>query len=95
MQDPNGNPDIFVDADDLVPQVNPADIPSAPPEGITDPEAINKSAIDKGANHVFTSTLEATGEAERERGSASDSQGNFGWYSAPVASSQPTTNGRN
>ena len=63
MQDPN-NPDIFVDANDLVPQVNPADIPSAPPEGITDPEAIDQAAIDAAAGHVFRSTLEATGEAE-------------------------------
>ena len=57
------NPEIFVDADALVQQVNPADIPSAPPEGITDPEAIDKAAIDKGANHVYTSTLGQFGEA--------------------------------
>ena len=36
MQDPN-NPDIFVDADELVPQVNPAELPSAPPEGSSIP----------------------------------------------------------
>ena len=56
-------PVIIVDADDLVPQVNPTEIPSAPPEGITDPEDIDNAAIDKGANHVYTSMLTVIGDA--------------------------------
>ena len=61
MQDPN-NPDIFVDADELVPQVNPSELPSAPPEGITEPEAINQSAIDAAGNYLLRSTLRAIGD---------------------------------
>ena len=57
------NPEISVDADELVPQVNPAEIPSDPPEGITDPKAINQAAIDKGAHHVHVATLGAMGDA--------------------------------
>ena len=60
------NPKMIVDANDLVPQVNPADIPTAPPEGITDPEAIDQAAIDQGANHVYASILGASGDAAED-----------------------------
>ena len=56
------DPVIIVDANDLVPQVNPAELPSAPPEGITEPEAINQSAIDAAGNYLLRSTLRAIGD---------------------------------
>ena len=57
------NPDIIVDADELVPPINSADIPLVPPEGISDPADIDAAAIDAAANHVFRSTLAAMGQA--------------------------------
>ena len=56
-----GNPEIILDADELVPQVDPADLPIAPPAGITEQDAIDQDAIDKAANHVYLATLGAIG----------------------------------
>ena len=53
------NPELIVDADGLVPQVNPADFPVAPPEGVDDVDA---AAIDEAANRIYTSTLAAMGD---------------------------------
>ena len=59
------NPEtIIVNADGLVPQVNQADIPTAPPDGITDIVEVNTAAIDAGANHVYTATFANYDNAE-------------------------------